>query len=202
MSYVSVATKYISGKLKATKALIFGSEYTYGIKARELLMQDLSNYGFESNDFLFYELINTDDEYLDHIVKNMTLNIFNYTSDNGGTLVLITAEEMYQIPLLKKLYEYNITADNKYSIISFNLNEILINLIGDKYCHGVQFITHYYNSYANTPIVLKSFSDYIYNEFNETIPLTNKIGIMNDLFQILKDVYIIYFVLLLLLLGY
>lgn len=190
MSYASVATKYISGTLKATKALIFSSQYNYGITARKLLMEDLSSYGFEPDDILFYELISTDDEYLDHIINNMTLNIFNYTSTNGKTLVIITAEEMYQSPLIKKLYEYNITLSNSYSVISFNLNEILIKTTGSKYCEGIQFVTHYYDGYAESPEVLKSFSDYLFSEFNETMPLTNKIGIMNNLFHLLSQVYI------------
>lgn len=185
MNYIISTVRYID-TLGFNKILILGSKYKYGSYSRELLIQNLENFGYDSENLIYRDFISTDTDYLDHFIQNITMDVFNITPSSGGVIV-ITAEDLFQIPVLQSLQRHNLTYENNFNIISFNLNEIMIKSTDIKYTANVTFVTHFYNSYPNTPTILKDFQKSIEDQLKESYPLTNTVGLFYNVFQLIKQ---------------
>lgn len=101
-------------------------------------------------------------------------------------IIIVAASEDYQIPLFKRFISKNII--NNHVIISLTLNEILANTIGITDLENVIFPTHYFNGYKSKIDRLNEFKDYIKDSEGLTISMTNRMGILTNLFTILSTI--------------
>lgn len=134
-NYVKGLVRYINS-LNTEQLLIIGSKYMYnkyniyryGEYTRKLIVNDLKSYGYDSSKIVYIDLIDIDDDYLENVVNNISIGLFNYTTDNNNYIIL-ACENIFLKPLLLKLNEHKLAGNPNTTIISLNLDELIIREI-------------------------------------------------------------------------
>lgn len=185
MNYIQCTIQYLN-TFTDPQYVIVSSGDLYGKSVTDSLLSMLTQEGYITTDISVSFLVQTDDVYLDNIIKK---NVLEYLP-NGG-FIIITANNFYQNNLFQRLIALNVVSNKNYTILSFTLNEAYANNIGYDKMDNVKYLTHYYYNSNDNGNILVNFREYMKIQCGYYVPLTNAMGLSLNMIYIFADAVMI-----------
>lgn len=103
------------------------------------------------------------------------------------TIVIITAESDFLPALMKAMHLKNVTKDNGYDVVTFNLDQLTVHDAGENYCKDVMFMDHSSNEMNPTTSDILDFRKSLTELAGYDVPIISTMAYVYNIMQLLSD---------------